>query len=146
MEQVEEEQERSHQLAGCLARGAGPQPQPPPSPALSQQPAQHQALGGAGLSSTRFKTGRMDLRLFISSVPDPDPRDHMILGLPDPDPLVRGMDPAPDSVPSIILLSSSKSSKKNIDFYCFVIRDPKFHGSATLLGRNSHQAHQLSIL
>jgi hypothetical protein len=32
---------------------------------------------------------------------------HMILGLPDPD-------------PSIILLSSSKNSKKNPDSYCFV--------------------------
>jgi hypothetical protein len=37
----------------------------------------------------------------------------MFLGLLDPDPLVRGMDPAPD--PSII----SKSSKKNLYFYCF---------------------------
>ncbi len=36
----------------------------------------------------------------------------MFLGLPDPDPLVRGMDPDPD--PSIILLLSSKNSKKNL--------------------------------
>jgi hypothetical protein len=41
----------------------------------------------------------------------------MFLGLPDPDtgPLVRGVDPATDSDSSIILLSSSKNSKKNID-------------------------------
>ncbi len=47
-------------------------------------------------------------------------RVHMFLGLPDPypDPLVRGVDPDPD--PSIILLSSSKNSKKNLDSYCFV--------------------------
>jgi hypothetical protein len=51
---------------------------------------------------------------------------HIFLGLsdPDPDPLVRGIDPdpdlAPDLDPSIILLSSSKISKKNLDFYCFV--------------------------
>jgi hypothetical protein len=40
----------------------------------------------------------------------------MFLGLldPDPDPSVRGIDPAPD--PSIILLSSSKNSKKNLDY------------------------------
>jgi hypothetical protein len=38
--------------------------------------------------------------------------------LPDPDPLVRGMGPDPD--PFIILLSSSKNSKKNLDSYCFV--------------------------
>jgi hypothetical protein len=46
----------------------------------------------------------------------------MILGLPDPDPLVRGMDPDPDPDPdpTIILLSSSKNSKKNLDSYCFV--------------------------
>jgi hypothetical protein len=46
----------------------------------------------------------------------------MFLGLPDPDPetLVRGMDPAPDPDPSIILLSFSKKSKKNLDSYCFV--------------------------
>jgi hypothetical protein len=39
----------------------------------------------------------------------------VFLGLPDPDPdpLVRGMDP--DLDPSIILLSSSKNSKKNFD-------------------------------
>jgi hypothetical protein len=42
----------------------------------------------------------------------------MFFGLPDPDPLVRGVDPAPD--PSIILLSSSKNSKKNLVFYSFV--------------------------
>jgi hypothetical protein len=42
----------------------------------------------------------------------------MFLGLPDPDPLVRGMIPDPD--PSIIFLSSSKNSKKNLDSYCFV--------------------------
>jgi hypothetical protein len=46
----------------------------------------------------------------------------MFSGLPDPDPLVRGMDPDPamDPVPSIILLSSSKNSKKNLDSYCLV--------------------------
>jgi hypothetical protein len=36
--------------------------------------------------------------------------------VPDPDPFVRGMDPDPDR--SIIVLSSSKNSKKNIDSYC----------------------------
>jgi len=45
-------------------------------------------------------------------------RIHMSLGLPDPDPLVKSMDPDPD--PSIIFLSSSKNSKKNLDSYCFV--------------------------
>jgi hypothetical protein len=40
----------------------------------------------------------------------------MFLGFPDPDPLIRGTDPDP----SIILLSSSKNSKKNLDSYCFV--------------------------
>jgi hypothetical protein len=41
----------------------------------------------------------------------------MFLGLLDPDPetLVRGTDPE-----FRILLSSSKNSKKNLDFYCFV--------------------------
>jgi hypothetical protein len=50
-------------------------------------------------------------------------RIHMFLALPDLDPLVRGMDPAlaPDPDPSIILLSSSKNSKKNLDSYCSVI-------------------------
>jgi hypothetical protein len=49
----------------------------------------------------------------------------MFLGLTDPyiDPLVRDMDPDPDPPsdpePSIILLSSSKNSKKNLDSYCF---------------------------
>jgi hypothetical protein len=42
----------------------------------------------------------------------------MFLGLPDPDQLVRGVDPDPD--PSIILQSSSKTSKKALDSYCFV--------------------------
>jgi hypothetical protein len=44
----------------------------------------------------------------------------MFFDLPgsDPDPLVKGMDPDPD--PFIILLSSSKNSKKNLDSYCFV--------------------------
>jgi hypothetical protein len=37
---------------------------------------------------------------------------------PDPDPLVKGMDPDPDLF--IILLSSSKNSKKNLDSCCFV--------------------------
>jgi hypothetical protein len=43
---------------------------------------------------------------------------YQCLGLldPDPGPLVRCMDPDP----SIILLSSSKNSKKNLDSYCFV--------------------------
>jgi hypothetical protein len=47
------------------------------------------------------------------SVPDPN-----VFGSPDPDPdpLVRGVDPDP----SIILLSSSKNSKKNLDSYFFV--------------------------
>ncbi len=43
---------------------------------------------------------------------------------PDPDPLVRGMDPHPDQAPDRDLdpstVSSSKNSKKNLDFYCFV--------------------------
>ncbi len=43
-------------------------------------------------------------------------RIHMFLGLPDPDPLVRGIDPDPDPDPdldpTIIILSSSKYSKK----------------------------------
>jgi hypothetical protein len=59
-----------------------------------------------------------------NSVPDPDPPDHHVLGISDPDPVVRGMDPdpnpAPDSDPSIIILSSSKNSKKHLDSYCFV--------------------------
>ncbi len=43
-------------------------------------------------------------------------RIHMFLSLPDP--LVRGkMDPDPDH--SIILLSSSKNSKKDLVSYCF---------------------------
>jgi hypothetical protein len=42
----------------------------------------------------------------------------MCLAFPDLDSLVRGMDPDPD--PSIILLSSSKNSKKNLDSFCFV--------------------------
>ncbi len=42
----------------------------------------------------------------------------MFLGLPDPDPLVRCVDPDPD--PSIVLLSPSKNSKKNLDSCCFV--------------------------
>jgi hypothetical protein len=42
----------------------------------------------------------------------------MFLGLPDPYPLVRGVNP--DLDPSIILPSSSKNSKKNLDSYCFV--------------------------
>jgi hypothetical protein len=40
----------------------------------------------------------------------------MFLGLPDPDPLVRGV----DLDPSIILLSSIKNSKKNLNSYYFV--------------------------
>ncbi len=40
----------------------------------------------------------------------------MCLAFPDLDSLVRGMDPDP----SIILLSSSKNSKKNLDSFCFV--------------------------
>ena len=46
----------------------------------------------------------------------------MFSGLPDPYPLVRGMDPDPamDPVPSIILLSSRKNSKENLDSYCLV--------------------------
>jgi hypothetical protein len=49
----------------------------------------------------------------------------MFVGLTDPyiDPLVRGMDPGPDPPsdpePSIILLSSNKNSKKNLDSYYF---------------------------
>jgi hypothetical protein len=45
-------------------------------------------------------------------------RIHVFLGLQDPDPLVRAMDPDPDLDPN--LLSASKNSKKNLDFYCFV--------------------------
>jgi hypothetical protein len=48
--------------------------------------------------------------------PDPDPPDQHVLCLPDPDsdPLVRGMDPDPDPDHSVILLSSSKNSKKTL--------------------------------
>jgi hypothetical protein len=52
-------------------------------------------------------------------------RIHMFFGLPDPDLLVRGMDPDPD--PSIILLSSSKNSKKNLDSYGFVTSFKTFY-------------------
>jgi hypothetical protein len=53
------------------------------------------------------------------SVPDLDPH---VFGPPDSDPLVTGMDLDPDQAPdpSIILLSSSKNSKKNLDSSCFV--------------------------
>jgi hypothetical protein len=56
----------------------------------------------------------------------------MLLGLPDPhqNPLVTNMDPAPDSAPdpaqdpasdpAPILPSSSKNSKKTLDFFCYV--------------------------
>jgi hypothetical protein len=44
----------------------------------------------------------------------------MFLGLLDPDPLVIGMDRDPDTAPDPDLLSLSKNSKKNLDFYCFV--------------------------
>jgi hypothetical protein len=40
----------------------------------------------------------------------------MFLGIPDSDPLVRGMEPAPDPDPSIIM----QKSKKNLDSYYFV--------------------------
>jgi hypothetical protein len=40
----------------------------------------------------------------------------MFMGLPDPDQLVRGVDPDP----SLIIQSSRKTSKKNLDSYCFV--------------------------
>ncbi len=86
--------------------------QPGTVPAASSTPD----LGGAGLPSTRFKTTRMDLRLFISSVPapDPDPTDQHVFGPPGSGSLVRGMDPAPDPDPSIIILSSSKNSRKTL--------------------------------
>jgi hypothetical protein len=60
----------------------------------------------------------------------------MFLGLLDPDPLVRGIDPdpAPDQDPSIILLSSSKSSKKNLDTYCFVLLDFVFENYVRYCG------------
>jgi hypothetical protein len=54
------------------------------------------------------------------SVPNPDPH---VLDLPNPDPLVRGMDPDPEPLVRgmvRILLASSKNSKKNLDYYCFV--------------------------
>ncbi len=44
-------------------------------------------------------------------------RIHMFLGLPNPDSLVRGVDQDPNS--SIILQSSSKNSKQNLNSYCF---------------------------
>jgi hypothetical protein len=49
----------------------------------------------------------------VPDPPDPDPRVVALWDLldPDPDPLVRGIR---------ILLSLSKNSKKNLDFYCFV--------------------------
>ncbi len=117
MQQVEEEQERSHQLAGCLAGGAGAQPQPPPSPALSQQPTQHQAWGGGGQGfllpdSRQGGAGTSDYLFPVFRIRFH--RIHMFLGLPDPDPLVRGMDPAPDSDHSIILLSSRKIVTKTM--------------------------------
>ncbi len=48
---------------------------------------------------------------------DPDQLDRMFLGLldPDPDPSIRGIDPDPD--PFI----TKKTSKKNLDSYCFVL-------------------------
>jgi hypothetical protein len=55
-----------------------------------------------------------------TSVPDPDSPDPHVLRPPGSGSrsLVRGVDPDPD--PYIILLSSSKNSKKSIDSYCFV--------------------------
>jgi hypothetical protein len=44
----------------------------------------------------------------------------VFFGLPDPDPLVRGVDPNPDPDPTIILLSSCKNNKKNLESYYFV--------------------------
>ncbi len=54
------------------------------------------------------------MAIVTACVQDPDPPDPYVFGLPDPDPLVRGMDRI------WRLLSSSKTSKKNIDSYCFV--------------------------
>jgi hypothetical protein len=39
-----------------------------------------------------------------ASVGDPDPQVPIFLGLPNPDLVVRGMDPAPDLVPSPFLI------------------------------------------
>ncbi len=39
-----------------------------------------------------YSTGR----LFSTSIGDPDPGPHVLMGLPNPDPLVRGTDPDPD--------------------------------------------------
>jgi hypothetical protein len=54
-------------------------------------------------------------------LPDPDPDPDPLVGGVDPDP-----DPPPDPDPSIILLSSSKNSKKNLDSYCFVTSFGRF--------------------
>ncbi len=66
---------------------------------------------------------KVKLYLLDNGVPDPDPHPH-IFGPPGSGSgsisRVRGMDPAPDLDPSIILLSSSKNSKKNLDSYCFL--------------------------
>jgi hypothetical protein len=53
--------------------------------------------------------------LLKSSGPDPDPPDLHVFGLPGSG-FVRGTDPDP----CLVLLSSSKNSKKNLDSYCFV--------------------------
>jgi hypothetical protein len=52
------------------------------------------------------------------SVPDPDPILNPDTDLLYSDPIVRGMDQAP----FIILLSSSKNSKKNLDSFIYFFR------------------------
>jgi hypothetical protein len=72
-----------------------------------------------------------DVDRLVQSLETPEPllririrvhRIHVFLGLldPDPDPFVRGMDPNPATIRFWILLSLSKNSKENFDFYCFV--------------------------
>jgi hypothetical protein len=71
-----------------------------------------------------MENGRRELGDFplASSVPAPDPRFRKFLRLPDPDPLVGGTDLNMDSTRFRILIlpSSSKNSKKNLYFYCFL--------------------------
>jgi hypothetical protein len=85
-----------------------------------------EAGGGLLLRSESFGGSSSDLGALVAASPFGVREDillavfririHMFLGRKDPDPLVRGMDP--DLIR--ILLSLSKKSKKNIDFYSFV--------------------------
>jgi hypothetical protein len=57
---------------------------------------------------------KSESRIRIQNYPVLRIRIHMFLGLPDPDPLVRAW------IRILILLSSCKNSKKNLDFFYFV--------------------------